>query len=170
MHEKLHQRDQLLYGIVEQQRGMCATQTGIQGTLELILDMFKNLERRPPRGQRVLFREVMGSCQYLVLMVGLLDHQWLPPPPPKWELPYFEGQDPKVWIQKCERYFHLHRVQDNMKVEGTALYLNGNAETWYNSLVLSRGAINWAELKEELCVRFRDEWMEDVVEEFNKLK
>lgn len=36
-----------------------------------------------------------------------------PIPPPKWELPSFEGHEPKVWIRTCERYFSLYRTQDN---------------------------------------------------------
>lgn len=35
--------------------------------------------------------------------------------------------------------------------------------------MLSRGVVNWAEFKEELCVRFGEEVIKDTVEEFNKL-
>ncbi|KAH0748997.1 hypothetical protein KY290_028229 [Solanum tuberosum] len=82
---------------------MRATQTGIQGNLELILDIFKNLKKRPPRGQKGAFTGGDG-----VLPV-----------------PGFDGRAARPPV---------------------------------------------AELKEELCVRFGDEWMEDVVEEFNKLE
>lgn len=56
-----------------------------------------------------------------------------------------------------------------MKEDDAALYLNGVAETWYNSLVLSRGVITWMEFKDELCIRFGETLMEDIAEEFNKL-
>jgi len=72
-------------------------------------------------------------------------------------------------LRKCEKYFNLYRTVDNQKVEGAALYLNGLAETWYNSLVLDRGVVTWAEFKEELCVRFGEADVADIVEEFNKL-
>lgn len=38
------------------------------------------------------------------------------------------------------------------------------------SLALSRGPVTWEELREEICDRFRDVLMEDVVEDFNKFK
>lgn len=94
-------------------------------------------------------------------------NQIVPVPPPKWELPIFEGHEPKVWIRKCERYFNLYRTPDNHKVEAAALYLNGLAKTWYHSL--SKREIIWTQFKEELICRFGDTVMEDIVEEFNKL-
>ncbi|KAF3623801.1 hypothetical protein FXO37_31675 [Capsicum annuum] len=84
-------------------------------------------------------------------------------------VPGFDGSNPEVWVQKYESYFNLYRIVDAQKVEGAALYLNGDAEIWYNSLVLSRGPISWEELKKEICERFGDVLMNDVVEEFNKL-
>lgn len=95
--------------------------------------------------------------------------QAVPIPVPKWELHCFEGHEPKVWIRKCERYFNLYKTQDNHKVEAVTLYLNGLAEIWYHSLVLSRGVVNWMEFKKELINRFDDELIWDIVEEFNKL-
>ncbi|KAF3649019.1 hypothetical protein FXO38_17877 [Capsicum annuum] len=66
-------------------------------------------------------------------------------------------------------YFMQYRIIDENKVETAALYLNGSAEVWYHSLVLSRGVVNWVDFKEELISRFGEILVEDVVEEFNKL-
>ncbi|KAH0730196.1 hypothetical protein KY289_001384 [Solanum tuberosum] len=49
------------------------------------------------------------------------------------------------------------RTTENEKLEANALYLNGLAETWYHSLVLSSGVVTWTEFKEELCDRFDTE-------------
>ena len=65
----------------------------------------------------------------------------MPIPLPKRELPSFEGNKPKVWLRKCEKYFNKYKTADNQNVEGVALYLNGLAETWYNLLVLDRGVV-----------------------------
>lgn len=86
-------------------------------------------------------------------------------PSSKWELPSFEGHEPKLWISKCERYFNLYRTPDNQKVKAVALYLNGLADTWYHSLVLSMGKVNI----DELLIQFGEGLMRDIVEEFNKL-
>lgn len=53
-------------------------------------------------------------------------------------------------------------------MECAALYMNGDGETWSNSLVLSKGAMSWADFKEKVCDRFGDVLMEDVVEEFTR--
>lgn len=63
----------------------------------------------------------------------------------------------------------MYRTHEHQKVEEAALYLNGLAETWYQSLVLSRGLVNWVDFKDELISRFEDELLDDIVEQFNRL-
>ncbi|KAH0776276.1 hypothetical protein KY290_007687 [Solanum tuberosum] len=46
------------------------------------------------------------------------------------------------------------RVGDEQIVEIVALYLNGAAEVWYRSVILSGGIRNWIEFKEELVNKF----------------
>ncbi|KAH0730265.1 hypothetical protein KY289_001453 [Solanum tuberosum] len=61
-------------------------------------------------------------------------------------------------------------MQEHQKVEAVlALYFNGLVETWYHSLVLSKGLVNWVDFKEELISRFEDELLDDIVEQFNRL-
>ncbi|KAH0730205.1 hypothetical protein KY289_001393 [Solanum tuberosum] len=71
---------------------------------------------------------------------------------------------------KCKRYFNLYRTTENEKLEANALYLNGLAEIWYPSLVLSRGVVTWTNFKEELCDRFDAEHLDDIMEEFKWLE
>jgi len=47
--------------------------------------------------------------------------------------------------------------------------LNGAAEVWYRSVILSGGIRNWIEFKEELVSRFGELFVENVVKLFNKL-
>lgn len=47
--------------------------------------------------------------------------------------------------------------------------MNGLTETWYHSLTLSRGEINWTEFKEKLFYQFGDVVKDKIVKEFNKL-
>ncbi|KAH0725499.1 hypothetical protein KY284_001364 [Solanum tuberosum] len=44
-----------------------------------------------------------------------------------------------------------------------------SGKTWYHSLALSRGLVNWVDLKEKLISRFEDEFLDDIVEHFNYL-
>nr|XP_009760314.1 PREDICTED: uncharacterized protein LOC104212668 [Nicotiana sylvestris] len=168
MDDKLVRHEEVLNEVMTTQEELCSTQNGIQGTLELILERLTNLERVP---QRAHGERTQGDGLLPILGQEIRQHR--PPtvqaPAPKWELPYFEGHEPKGWIRKCERYFNLYRTPDNLKVEVTALYLNGLADIWYDSLVLSKGEVSWTEFKEELLIRFGEELMGDIVEEFNKL-
>ncbi|XP_070016017.1 uncharacterized protein [Nicotiana sylvestris] len=164
MDDKLAKHDELLADVLSSQEEVRNTQTGIQGTLELILERLTALERAPAglnNGGGLLPLPVVDNRQNRPQNTVI--------PPPKWELPSFEGHEPKVWLRKCERYFKLYKTQEDQKVEVVALYLNGLAEIWYHSLLLSQGVLTWAEFKEELISRFGVVLAKDVVEEFNKL-
>ncbi|KAH0705262.1 hypothetical protein KY290_012090 [Solanum tuberosum] len=166
--ERLARHDEALTEVLaNQQLEIRNTHTGIQETLELILDRLTTLERVPNRahgehqqGDGILPNPAQEQRPNRLQMV--------PIPHPKGELPSFEGYKPKVWLRKCERYFNLYRTQEHQKVEAAALYLNGLAETWYQSLVLSRGLVNWVDFKDELISRFEDELLDDIVEQFNR--
>ncbi|XP_019230960.1 PREDICTED: uncharacterized protein LOC109211833 [Nicotiana attenuata] len=127
MDDKLVRHEEVLNEVVTTQETLRNTQTGIQGTLELILERLTNLERVPQRAQG---ERPQGDG--LLPMPGQemrqLRPQTVQTPAPKWELPYFEGHEPKGWIRKCERYFNLYKTPENLKVEAAALYLNGLAD------------------------------------------
>lgn len=98
------------------------------------MDRLTTLERSPARAPN----KSDGLLPLPAHEVRLNRHAGFPIPPPKWELPSFEGKEPNVWLRMCERYFSLYKTIDNLKVEAVALYLNGLAEVWYNSLTLSK--------------------------------
>lgn len=57
---------------------------------------------------------------------------------PKIEFLTFDGTSPKGWIKKCTRYFSLCRINDEQKVDLTALHLKGPVEMWFGSYILGR--------------------------------
>ncbi|KAH0672946.1 hypothetical protein KY290_025229 [Solanum tuberosum] len=160
---KLTRHEEILTDLLSSQQVARNTQVGIQGTLELILDRLGALEKA------LVGPNIRGG----LLPNAAQDNRNRPQQPPiespKWELPSFEGEEPKVWIRKCEKYFEQYRILDEQKVKSSVFYLNGLAEVWYQLLVLSRGLLTWVEFKDELISRFGDILVEDVVEEFNKL-
>ncbi|KAH0646572.1 hypothetical protein KY284_034456 [Solanum tuberosum] len=137
--EKLARHDEHLTELLNNPQDVRNTQTRIQGTLELILNHLTVLERAPNKAP--VEQQPVGGLLPIPGDYRQNRLQVVPVPPPKWELRYFEGYDPKVWIPKCERYFNLYRTPDNQKVEVVALYLNRIPENWYHSLVLSVGVI-----------------------------
>lgn len=54
---------------------------------------------------------------------------------PKMDFPRFDGKDPRGWFKKCEKFFQLNPMLDvRSKVLYVALYLEGDADIWYQSL------------------------------------
>lgn len=55
-------------------------------------------------------------------------------------------------------------------MKSAVFYLNRLVEVCYWSLELTRGIVTWIEFKEELISNFGDMLVEDVGEEFDKLR
>ncbi|KAL4281537.1 hypothetical protein GQ457_03G002250 [Hibiscus cannabinus] len=90
-------------------------------------------------------------------------------PRPKIELPFFEGQNPRGWIKKCQKYFSIFAIPEHQKIEIASMYLNGKAETWFDGYIMQKYRLTWQEFTADLCHRFCDKTFSDVVEEFNKI-
>lgn len=89
---------------------------------------------------------------------------------PKVDFSKFEGNDPRAWIGKCEKYFQLNpTLDDRSKVICATLYLEGEADVWYRSLEEEKPALLWSEFVEMVCNRFSKVGYENLVGQFNKL-
>lgn len=85
------------------------------------------------------------------------------------DFPYFDGNNPRSWIRKCERYFSIFSIPEMQKVELATMYVNGKADVWLQGYMMQKPSFNWNELKEAVCKRFGDIQGSEIVEEFNKL-
>ncbi|XP_071909625.1 uncharacterized protein [Coffea arabica] len=88
---------------------------------------------------------------------------------PKVELPFFEGDRPQEWIRKCEKYFLVHQLPEDQKLEVVEMYLVGKAEIWFQGIKRSKGRTSWEGFCQLVNRRFGDRERRDEVEEFNKL-
>lgn len=74
----------------------------------------------------------------------------------RWEIPYFEGEDPCAWLRKYERYFQYNRITDpQQKLEEAVFHLNGKAKSWFFSYHVSKCIVRWADFTIEICNRFQ---------------
>ncbi|XP_039023154.1 uncharacterized protein LOC120155744 [Hibiscus syriacus] len=96
-------------------------------------------------------------------MSGIMLHR------PKIELPFFDGSNPRGWLQKCLKYFSLCSIADEQKVEVATMYLTGKAEIWFDGYIMQKHHVTWHEFEADLCHRFCDKAFVDIVEEFTKL-
>ncbi|KAL4313107.1 hypothetical protein GQ457_01G008060 [Hibiscus cannabinus] len=90
-------------------------------------------------------------------------------PRPKIELQMFDGENPRSWVKKCQKYFTLFAILENQKLEIASMYLTGRAEVRFDGYIMQKNRATWHEFVADLCHRFCDKEHSDVIEEFNKL-
>ncbi|KAL4278859.1 hypothetical protein GQ457_03G027370 [Hibiscus cannabinus] len=90
-------------------------------------------------------------------------------PRPKIELQSFDGDNPRGWIRKCEKFFSIFAIPEQNKLEIAAMYLVGRAETWFDGYTMQKTRLTWHEFVADICHRFSDKEQTDIIEEFNKL-
>ncbi|XP_074298103.1 uncharacterized protein LOC141628919 [Silene latifolia] len=88
---------------------------------------------------------------------------------PKIEFPQFDGNNARLWVKKCNRYFELCKIPNNQKADLASLYVIGKAESWVQSYMSVRANVDWNDFAMDLCARFKEAIDSKVVEEFNKL-
>ncbi|XP_026433313.1 uncharacterized protein LOC113330698 [Papaver somniferum] len=67
---------------------------------------------------------------------------------PKMDFPHFDGENPRGWIQKCECYFQIHKIEDGQRVSIASLHLDGRADQWFLNFQIGKLSVNW----NDLCV------------------
>ncbi|TXG61380.1 hypothetical protein EZV62_012743 [Acer yangbiense] len=80
----------------------------------------------------------------------------------KQNFPKFDGSDPKLWIQKCDRAFLLHPVPQDQKVLVASSQFEKKAEIWYQLIYARRVGVTWKEFSEAVLDRFLNEKQEEV--------
>ncbi|KAL0376670.1 UNVERIFIED_CONTAM: hypothetical protein Scaly_0784600 [Sesamum calycinum] len=85
------------------------------------------------------------------------------------EFPLFNGEEARIWVRRCNRYFQMIPIPEEQKVPLASVYMQGRAELWYQGHVEKRGVPTWSELTIIVLERFEDLDHERVVSEFNML-
>ncbi|XP_026410454.1 uncharacterized protein LOC113305651 [Papaver somniferum] len=52
-------------------------------------------------------------------------------PTPKVDFPRFNGTNPRGWALKCVRYFQLHNIPDNERVDIAAIHFDSSVDLWF---------------------------------------
>ncbi|KAJ1690028.1 hypothetical protein LUZ63_014183 [Rhynchospora breviuscula] len=73
---------------------------------------------------------------------------------PRTEFPSFDGSNPVGWRSKCENYFTIFQVPDNLKSQMASLHFNGEAQEWYDCFQEDCPDLPWPLLVEEVLDRF----------------
>ena len=63
--------------------------------------------------------------------------------PPKHNFPRFDGEYPRVWLDRCLAYFELYKVEPHKWVTTAALYIEGQAAHWLQAFRQTRRGLTW---------------------------
>lgn len=89
---------------------------------------------------------------------------------PKFEFPRFNGEHPRNWIRKCQKYFHLNPMNEGDMVLTAAMHMEGQADSWYLDYLEKQPRVTWDKFCDLVIARFTDVFGGSVVGEFKKLK
>ena len=90
-------------------------------------------------------------------------------PMPKLEILLFDELNPRWLVRRYERMFSLYNVLDQQRVTLAFAYVNDAGDVWFQGWSRVRGDCQWADFVEDLCEKYGDRSMMDVLEKFNKL-
>ncbi|KAL2526007.1 Uncharacterized protein Adt_11061 [Abeliophyllum distichum] len=88
---------------------------------------------------------------------------------PKIDFPQFGGENPTEWVRKANKYFQIHQIPEEMKLEIAVMYLKGRADVWFHGFLSSYPNAGWGLMATELCRRFTENTGEEVVDTFSKI-
>ncbi|PUZ77488.1 hypothetical protein GQ55_1G375700 [Panicum hallii var. hallii] len=88
-------------------------------------------------------------------------HDYLPRAPtvPKLEIPKFDGDNLRLWRDRCEMFFEVYSVGDNLKTRFAALNFKGVAASWLQTVERRGRVLDWDVLCQAVFDRFdRDQY------------
>ncbi|CAO2189278.1 unnamed protein product [Urochloa humidicola] len=77
---------------------------------------------------------------------------------PKLDFPKFNGDNPRVWREKCEKYFSVYRVPVSLWVSFATINFRGNAELWMQSYEAQYSIDSWP----DLCIVVEEKFGRDL--------
>ncbi|WVZ58303.1 LOW QUALITY PROTEIN: hypothetical protein U9M48_008586, partial [Paspalum notatum var. saurae] len=75
-------------------------------------------------------------------------------PYPKLEFPKFDGDNPRLWRDRCQMYFEVYAVADALKTRFAALNFSGAAATWLQTIECKEWILDWDHLCSLVFTRF----------------
>ena len=88
----------------------------------------------------------------------------------KVELPNFDGSDPLRWLIRAEKFFAIHEVKPDSKVEMACVSMDGPAVHWFQCMKLRWPNLSWEKFRVELMKRYCGRCSGNVYEQMASLK
>jgi len=89
---------------------------------------------------------------------------------PKLDFPKFDGSHPRVWKEKCEKYFSMYHVPSHLWASFATLHFKGNAELWLQTYEAQHDIESWVELTVAVDTKFSRDLYQNYMRDFMSLK
>ncbi|CAN6294759.1 unnamed protein product [Urochloa humidicola] len=89
---------------------------------------------------------------------------------PKLNFPYFDGENPKLWLTRVEDYFELYDVDASRWVTLATMHVSPAASRWVSSVTGKLKSCSWSEFSKMFLSRFGREHHELLVRQFLVIK
>ena len=101
-----------------------------------------------------------------------LDHHSVgrSPPLPKLDFPKFDGENPRLWRDRCEMYFDVYGVSESSKTRFAALNFSVTAASWLHSVECKGRVSDWDQFCTLVCDRFDRHQYQTHMNQFGALK
>lgn len=84
---------------------------------------------------------------------------------PKVPFPIFDGENPKLWISRCEEYFVIYHVDPSMWVKVSVMQFSGAAARWFQAVEKRLAHDSWPDLCKLVLKRFGQEQFSGLVDQ-----
>jgi hypothetical protein len=89
---------------------------------------------------------------------------------PKMDFPTFDGTNPRLWRDKCETYFEIFAMSDELKPRFVALNFTDAAAAWLQTVELRGRITSWEVLHKAVCDRFDKDQYELHMKQLDNLR
>ena len=91
-------------------------------------------------------------------------------PLPKLDFPKFDGENPRIWRDRCEMFFEVYGVSESLKTRFAALNFSGAAASWLHSVECKGRVTEWEEFCTLVCERFDRNQYQDHMKNLDSLR
>ena len=89
---------------------------------------------------------------------------------PKLHFHRFDGDNPKLWISRCEDYFEMYSVDSSYWVHLALNQLDGPAACWSQSVAKRLKQSSWSEFSSMLLERFGRDQQESLIQQLYHIR
>jgi len=89
---------------------------------------------------------------------------------PKMQFPTFDGSNPRIWIDRCDNYFNIYSISENLQVPAAVMHLEGNAAKWWQAYKQNHTVSTWKNFCQVVQAKFGADDFRTAINELLTLK